>query len=165
MTLIVCGCSTTKPNTETFNKDVKIKKVHKFIKEFSLRLDKQNFSSSSGIKGAMGTENKKLSAAQQGEEIIITWAYKNKIPLNNVILKMVYKTSKDESLKTITQVYPEVTKGTYKFNMDNSSSLFAKQGTLSLWRITIEQDDKILAVKESALWSDIKPWKEKAFKA
>lgn len=163
MTLLVCGCSTTKQNTANLNRDFKIKKVHKFVKEVSLKLDKQNFNTSSGIKRFMG-EGDKLAENQQGEEIIITWKYKNKTPMQNVTLTMLYKTAKEPNLKTITKVYPEVTKGTYKFNLDNSAKLFMKQGTLSLWKITIEHEGKILANKESALWKDIKPWKEKAFK-
>lgn len=159
---LLYGCSSAKEHKKC--DDFKIKKVHKFIKQVSLQLDKQSFTESSGISRFTSSDNdKKLSADKQGEEIIITWKYKNKTPLNDVKLTFTYKTAKDANLKTIEKIYPSITKGTYKFNMDNSGALFAKQGTVALWKITLEHDGEVLITKKSALWKDIQPWKEKAF--
>lgn len=159
---LLYGCGSAKEHKKS--DDFKIKKVHKFIKQVSLQLDKQSFTESSGI-GRFTSDNddKKLSADKQGEEIIITWKYKSKTPLNDVKLTFTYKTAKEAKLKTIEKIYPSVTKGSYKFNMPNTGALFGKQGTVALWKITLEHEGELMAVKKSALWKDIQPWKEKAF--
>lgn len=161
VSLLIAGCASA--SKEIKKEDFKIKKVHKFLKEASLKLEKQSFTESSGIDRFLNETDHKLAADKQGEEIIITWKYKNKTPIENVILKMVYKTEKEGDLKTIEKLYPSVTKGTYKFNLSNTGALFSKQGTLSLWKITLEYEGKVFAEKQSALWKDIQPWKEKAF--
>jgi hypothetical protein len=120
---------------------------------------------------------KRLESSERGEHFIVTWKYSPKgpgrkatvrregepgkptdagveiaLPPEKTVLKFDYRLFNEEHLETITREYPNLRKGTYRLQVENTGSSYRRRGRIEYWRAQIFADGELVAKKESFLW-------------
>jgi hypothetical protein len=142
------------PNTDFDSPGFKITKVVRIERNLNAL----------GIAGQFGKTNKvgkyvelpkRLEPSQRGEHFVITWKYSPKGSSSSpqqVRLVFDYKLSNEEHLETIIREYPDLRKGTYRLQVENTGSSYQRRGYIKYWRARVLADGKLTARKESFLW-------------
>ncbi len=110
------------------------------------------FSDSNEV-GKQSELNEKLPPEEQGEEFVIDWRYSGKAEGAEAAVKLEYVTGKKAEIQVYEKVYTSIKKKTYQIILRNVGKTFRKNGEIAHWRVTIISDGKIVASKQSALWS------------
>lgn len=149
-------CSST-GRTEEFS----IAKVNHIEKMWVIPLDRRSFIGSRGIQKF--DYARPVDSKNQGEYYVIKWRYKGREVKKPIILKFEYKTSlpllansptagKPKELFIRKKAYLDLKRGNFKWTFKNVGSIFAEEGKVDRWKVSLVFDGKIVAEKRSATW-------------
>ncbi len=150
-TLNIC-LGEEKPATEISSEDFKIIKVMNEPKKLNALGKMSQFSDSNEV-GKETELSKNLPGSQQGEEFIIKWRYSGKAALPQVTVKLEYVTAKRPQIHFYEKGYAGTESKIYQIVLKNVGEAFKKNGEIAHWRVTIQKEGKIVASKQSAMWS------------
>ena len=158
----VSTCSAEEePATELSTKGFKITKVMNEPRKLNALGKMSEFTDSNAV-GKETELGRELPASEQGEEFIVKWRYSGSVAVPEVTVKIEYVTGMKPEIQIFERVYAGVKKKSYEITLRNTGSNYEKQGEIAHWRVTIRRGNKVLASKQSAMWSSLETFAEGA---
>ncbi len=93
-----------------------------------------------------------LEPSERGEHFIVTWKYSARDRPRKTTVRFEYKLSNEEHLQTVTREYPDLKRGRYRLQIENTGESYRQKGRVQYWRLSIFADAELVARKESFLW-------------
>ncbi len=102
--------------------------------------------------GRMDEGQKRLPSDLQGERLIFSWNYKGE-PGASASARIELGRQRDTDLTVLTEEYTDLAPGRYRIAYNNRGTEFKRHGAVVRWRIQIIAGGKVVAQKQSSLWS------------
>ena len=102
--------------------------------------------------GRMDEGQKELPGHKRGERVIFSWAYRGAGPASAVARIEFYRLRDTEPV-VIEETYPELERRRYRIAYNNRGPGYIENGPITRWQFQIISGGRIVAQKQSNLWS------------